>query len=174
MRPEVDAGIVVAQFHGGGIADDDLERRRSGHHLSDTGSVLAGEYDLSGGVRDFDPTSPQEIEGQLPPGRARWNGGRRYRSLGRLDGWRRRRVWRDGGGRGRLGSGTAAPRFASCAHAQHLFANPAVTVARMLSDSFAGIKPSSAPMFVLMQLLGAAIAAVLIRFLYGTTNGDTT
>ena len=54
------------------------------------------------------------------------------------------------------------------------FANPAVTVARMLSDSFAGIKPSSAPMFVLMQLIGTAIAAVLIRFLYGTTNGDTT
>ena len=54
------------------------------------------------------------------------------------------------------------------------FANPAVTVARTLSDSFAGIKPSSAPMFVLMQLIGAAIAAVLIRFLYGTTNGDRT
>lgn len=54
------------------------------------------------------------------------------------------------------------------------FANPAVTVARTLSDSFAGIKPSSAPMFVLMQLIGTAIAAVLIRFLYGTTNGDRT
>jgi len=46
------------------------------------------------------------------------------------------------------------------------FANPAVTIARTLSDSFAGIKPSSAPMFILMQLIVAAIAAVLIRFLY--------
>lgn len=46
------------------------------------------------------------------------------------------------------------------------FANPAVTVARMLSDSFAGIKPSSAPMFIVMQLIGAAIAYGLIRFLY--------
>jgi glycerol uptake facilitator-like aquaporin len=46
------------------------------------------------------------------------------------------------------------------------FANPAVTVARMLSDSFAGIKPSSAPMFVLMQLVGAGLAFGLIRFLY--------
>jgi glycerol uptake facilitator-like aquaporin len=46
------------------------------------------------------------------------------------------------------------------------FANPAVTVARTLSDSFAGIKPSSAPMFVAMQLLGAALAFGLIRFLY--------
>jgi glycerol uptake facilitator-like aquaporin len=46
------------------------------------------------------------------------------------------------------------------------FANPAVTVARMLSDSFAGIKPSSAPMFIVMQLVGAGIAFLLIRFLY--------
>jgi glycerol uptake facilitator-like aquaporin len=46
------------------------------------------------------------------------------------------------------------------------FANPAVTVARMLSDSFAGIRPSSAPMFIVMQLIGAALAFLLIRFLY--------
>jgi glycerol uptake facilitator-like aquaporin len=46
------------------------------------------------------------------------------------------------------------------------FANPAVTIARTLSDSFAGIKPSSAPMFIVMQLVGAALAFVLIRFLY--------
>jgi glycerol uptake facilitator-like aquaporin len=46
------------------------------------------------------------------------------------------------------------------------FANPAVTIARTLSDTFAGIQPSSAPMFVVMQLLGAAIAFALIRFLY--------
>ena len=48
------------------------------------------------------------------------------------------------------------------------FANPAVTVARTLSDSFAGIEPASAPMFIAMQLIGAAVAAVLIRFLYPT------
>jgi glycerol uptake facilitator-like aquaporin len=46
------------------------------------------------------------------------------------------------------------------------FANPAVTVARTLSDSFAGIAPSSAPMFILMQFVGAGIALVLIRYLY--------
>jgi len=46
------------------------------------------------------------------------------------------------------------------------FANPAVTIARTLSDSFAGIAPSSAPMFIVMQLLGAAVALVLIRFLF--------
>lgn len=46
------------------------------------------------------------------------------------------------------------------------FANPAVTIARTLSDTFAGIAPSSAPMFVVMQLVGAVAAFVLIRYLY--------
>lgn len=46
------------------------------------------------------------------------------------------------------------------------FANPAVTVARMLSDSFAGIKPSSAPMFIVMQLVGLVVAIGFVRFLY--------
>jgi glycerol uptake facilitator-like aquaporin len=46
------------------------------------------------------------------------------------------------------------------------FANPAVTIARTLTDTFSGIEPSSAPMFVLMQLVGAAIAYGLIRLLY--------
>jgi glycerol uptake facilitator-like aquaporin len=46
------------------------------------------------------------------------------------------------------------------------FANPAVTIARTLSDSFAGIKRSSAPMFIVMQVLGAVLAYGLIRFLY--------
>ncbi len=46
------------------------------------------------------------------------------------------------------------------------FANPAVTVARMLSDTFAGIEPASVPMFVLMQLLGGVLALLLIRTLY--------
>lgn len=46
------------------------------------------------------------------------------------------------------------------------FANPAVTIARMLSDTFAGIAPSSVPMFVLMQLIGGAGAFGLIRLLY--------
>ena len=48
------------------------------------------------------------------------------------------------------------------------FANPAVTIARTLSNSFAGIKPSSAPMFILMQLLGGLLAYALIRFIYPT------
>ncbi len=46
------------------------------------------------------------------------------------------------------------------------FANPAVTVARTFSDTFAGIEPASAPMFVVMQLVGAALAALTMRLLY--------
>ncbi|HEY3015305.1 MAG TPA: aquaporin [Nocardioides sp.] len=48
------------------------------------------------------------------------------------------------------------------------FANPAVTFARMFSDTFAGIEPASVPMFVLMQLVGAALAVVLVKLLYPT------
>jgi glycerol uptake facilitator-like aquaporin len=46
------------------------------------------------------------------------------------------------------------------------FANPAVTLARTLSDTFAGIAPGSAPMFVLMQLLGGGLAVGVVRILY--------
>src|SRR4051812_45911358 len=46
------------------------------------------------------------------------------------------------------------------------FANPAVTVARTLSDTFAGIRPSSAPAFVAFQLVGLAVAVALVRVLY--------
>jgi glycerol uptake facilitator-like aquaporin len=45
------------------------------------------------------------------------------------------------------------------------FANPAVTVARSISDTFAGIRPSDAPMFVVAQLLGAISATLLFRWL---------
>jgi glycerol uptake facilitator-like aquaporin len=48
------------------------------------------------------------------------------------------------------------------------FANPAVTVGRTLSDSFAGIEPASAPMFIAMQLIGALVAFGLIRLFYPT------
>jgi glycerol uptake facilitator-like aquaporin len=46
------------------------------------------------------------------------------------------------------------------------FANPAVTVGRMFSDTFAGIAPASVPGFIFAQLIGAAIAAATIRALY--------
>ncbi|MGQ0529747.1 MAG: aquaporin [Panacagrimonas sp.] len=41
------------------------------------------------------------------------------------------------------------------------FANPAVTLARALSDSFAGIRPQDAPLFILAQCMGAAAATLL-------------
>lgn len=46
------------------------------------------------------------------------------------------------------------------------FANPAVTAARMLSDSFAGIAPVSVAGFVAMQLVGGAMAYAVVRLLY--------
>lgn len=46
------------------------------------------------------------------------------------------------------------------------FANPAVTIARMFSNTFAGIEPASAPMFVVMQVVGGVIALGLIRLLF--------
>ena len=46
------------------------------------------------------------------------------------------------------------------------FANPAITIGRMLSDSFAGIAPASAPAFVAAQLVGGAVGFVLVRALY--------
>lgn len=46
------------------------------------------------------------------------------------------------------------------------FANPAVTIGRTISNSFAGIRPSSAPVFIAMQLIGGALALAVIRVLY--------
>jgi arsenate reductase len=46
------------------------------------------------------------------------------------------------------------------------FANPAVTIARTFSDTFAGIRPADAPMFVLAQVAGAIAAIGLDRFLH--------
>ena len=46
------------------------------------------------------------------------------------------------------------------------FANPAITVARSLSNSFAGISPADVPAFIAAQLVGAAAAAVLARALF--------
>ena len=53
------------------------------------------------------------------------------------------------------------------------FANPAVTLARTLSDTFAGIAPSSVPLFVLMQLVGGAAAAALLWLLQPRTQEAT-
>jgi glycerol uptake facilitator-like aquaporin len=46
------------------------------------------------------------------------------------------------------------------------FANPAVTVGRMFTDTFAGIAPSSVPPFIGMQLLGAAVGVGIVLILY--------
>ena len=50
------------------------------------------------------------------------------------------------------------------------FANPAVTIARMFSDTFAGIAPASVPMFLFCQLAGAALAALTARDLFSKSS----
>jgi glycerol uptake facilitator-like aquaporin len=53
------------------------------------------------------------------------------------------------------------------------FANPAITVGRMFSDTFAGIAPSSAPSFIAAQVIGGVLAVAVIRMLYpGVTHAD--
>jgi glycerol uptake facilitator-like aquaporin len=46
------------------------------------------------------------------------------------------------------------------------FANPAITIGRMFSDTFAGIAPASAPAFIAAQIAGGALAIGLIKALY--------
>jgi glycerol uptake facilitator-like aquaporin len=53
------------------------------------------------------------------------------------------------------------------------FANPAITVGRMFSDTFAGIAPSSGPAFIVAQVIGGTLAVGLIRALYpGVTPAE--
>lgn len=73
----------------------------------------------------------------------------------------------------RSGRGAAAP-FAVGAYitgayfftSSTSFANPAVTLARTLSDTFAGIAPASVAPFVVAQLIGAALACLVVRALW--------
>jgi len=46
------------------------------------------------------------------------------------------------------------------------FANPAITIGRIFSDSFAGIAPASAPGFIAAQLIGATLAFLLLKWFY--------
>ena len=52
------------------------------------------------------------------------------------------------------------------------FANPAISVGRMFSDTFAGIAPASVPGFVAAQLVGGAAAILVLRALYPDVTPD--
>ncbi|MGI8786503.1 MAG: MIP/aquaporin family protein [Pyrinomonadaceae bacterium] len=79
----------------------------------------------------------------------------------------------------RLRSSIAAP-FAVAAYitaaywftASTSFANPAVVLARSMSDTFAGIRPTDAPAFIAAQFLGAFAATVLFRWLVPISKTD--
>lgn len=53
------------------------------------------------------------------------------------------------------------------------FANPAVTIARSLTDTFAGIRPVDVPLFIVAQVIGALTAAALFRWLSPLDRGET-
>ena len=76
-------------------------------------------------------------------------------------------IW--GCSRGRTGAVPfAVGAYISAAYwftASTSFANPAVTIARSLSDTFAGIRPADAPLFIVAQILGALAATFLFRWL---------
>jgi len=79
----------------------------------------------------------------------------------------------------RLRSATVVP-FAVAAYitaaywftASTSFANPAVTLARSMSDTFAGIRPVDAPAFIIAQLVGALTATFLFRWLLPIVKED--
>ena len=81
----------------------------------------------------------------------------------------------------RSGRGSVAP-FAVAAYigaaywftSSTSFANPAVAIARTFSNTFAGIAPRSMPAFVVFEVIGAAVGAALVWYLYPdiTTSAD--
>lgn len=79
-------------------------------------------------------------------------------------------------GTSRFGEGAVAMSVAGWITGAYIFtsstsfANPAVTIARTLSDTFAGIAPGSAPAFVVTQLVVAAAAVPLIKMWFVPTN----
>ena len=54
------------------------------------------------------------------------------------------------------------------------FANPAVTIARMFTNTFSGIRPMDVPAFVIAQLAGAGIATMLARWMMIATPAAAT
>ena len=71
-------------------------------------------------------------------------------------------------GRGHLGP-ALVPAWIGAAYfftSSTSFANPAVTIGRSLTDTFAGIAPASVPLFIVFQIIGAAIGALLTEFFY--------
>lgn len=71
-------------------------------------------------------------------------------------------------GRGNLGP-ILVPAWIGAAYfftSSTSFANPAVTIGRALSDSFAGISIGSVPLFILFQIIGAALGAILTEMFY--------
>lgn len=71
-------------------------------------------------------------------------------------------------GRGHLGP-ALVPAWIGAAYfftSSTSFANPAVTIGRSLTDTFSGIAPASVPLFIVFQVVGATLGALLTEYLY--------
>ena len=71
-------------------------------------------------------------------------------------------------GRGHLGP-ALVPAWIGAAYfftSSTSFANPAVTIGRSLTDTFSGIAPTSVPLFIVFQIAGATVGALLTEYLY--------
>jgi arsenate reductase len=77
-------------------------------------------------------------------------------------------------GRGTLGA-ALVPAWIGAAYfftSSTSFANPAVTVGRSLTDTFSGIAPASVPLFIVFQIVGAAVGALLTEYFYPRRGVD--
>ncbi len=69
-----------------------------------------------------------------------------------------------------VGAYIGAAYFFTSSTSSTSFANPAITVGRMFSDTFAGIAPTSVPAFILAQVAGGGAAVLVLRVLYPDTT----
>jgi arsenate reductase len=72
-----------------------------------------------------------------------------------------------------VGAYIGAAYFFTSSASSASFANPAISIGRMFSDTFAGIAPASVPLFVAMQLVGGLAAVLLVRALYPVQRSHT-
>jgi len=69
----------------------------------------------------------------------------------------------------------AVSSYIACAYfftSSTSFANPAIVVGRMFSNSFAGIAPTAAPLFVGGEVIGALVAFAIVKLLFGSVSAQ--
>jgi hypothetical protein len=158
LRPFVGSALQPCRDFGGAARARDRPAQRGRLCPGPAGGRGAGRVARARHVRRTDPAGLSQGARRLEPGPGR--GGRDLRP-DRYDLRHPARAARGDTGRGGLYISSAYWFTASTS-----FANPAVTAARSLSDTFAGIAPQSAPLFILGQLAGTLAALACFNWLY--------